>query len=260
MKIASWNVNSVKSRLPHLLDWLKAVKPDVVCLQEIKTVEENFPRLEIEAAGYQAAVVGQKAYNGVAILSPHPIEVLERRLPGDKADDQARYLEARIKGVRIACLYLPNGNPVGSEKFDYKLRWLDRLKRHADALLKTEEAFVLAGDFNVIPAGEDVFDPKGWEGDALYHTRSRAKFRTLLFSGLTDAFRGLHPEKLAFTYWDYQGRAFDRDLGLRIDHLLLSPQAADRLLACDIDKRPRAKEKPSDHTPIWCELEDQMSA
>ena len=190
--------------------------------------------------------------------------MLERRLPGEKADEQARYLEARIEGVRVASVYLPNGNPVGTEKFDYKLRWIDRLKRHAEALLKTEEPFVLAGDFNVIPSKADVYDPAGWEKDALYDLRTREKFRALVYLGLTDGFRTLHPETVAFTYWDYQGGAWQRDLGLRIDHLLLSPQAADRLTACEIDKAPRKKEKPSDHTPIWCELgpepNGQMSA
>lgn len=254
MKIATWNVNSVKIRLPHLLDWLEAAAPDVVCLQEIKTIEENFPALEIKAAGYDTAIVGQKAYNGVAILSKHPIEVLERRLPGEKADEQARYVEARIKDVRIASIYLPNGNPIHTEKFDYKLRWLDRLTHHAEALLKTEEPFVLAGDFNVIQAGIDVHDPKNWTQDALYDLRTREKFRTLLHLGLTEAFRTLHPKAQAYTFWDYQGGAWQRDLGLRIDHLLLSPQAADRLEACEIDKTPRGKEKPSDHTPIWCQL------
>lgn len=254
MKIASWNVNSIKSRLPHLLAWLDAAKPDVVCLQETKTIEENFPFFEIEAAGYTAAVAGQKAYNGVAILSAHPMEVLEKRLPGEKADDQARYVEVRVEALRVGSVYLPNGNPVGTEKFDYKLRWMDRLKRHAHALLKTEDPFVLAGDFNVIPTGLDVYDLEGWEKDALYDLRTREKFRALIYLGLTDAFRALHPETIAFTYWDYQAGAWQRDLGLRIDHLLLSPEAADRLTACEIDKGPRKKEKPSDHTPIWCEI------
>ncbi|MCE2510582.1 MAG: exodeoxyribonuclease III [Alphaproteobacteria bacterium] len=264
MKIASWNVNSIKVRLPHLLAWLKAAKPDVVCLQETKTVEDNFPFLEIEAAGYTAAVAGQKTYNGVAILSAHPMTVTEKRLPGNKADEQARYVEAEIEGVRVASVYLPNGNPVGTEKFDYKLGWMERLKRHAEGLLKTETPFVLAGDFNVIPSKADVHDPEGWEKDALYDPRTRAKFRALLYLGLTDAFRTLHPQTMAFTYWDYQGGAWQRDLGLRIDHLLLSPQATDRLTACEIDKAPRKLEKPSDHTPVWCELgpepTGQMSA
>lgn len=254
MKVASWNVNSIKTRLPHVLAWLDMAAPDVLCLQETKTVEENFPALEIEAAGYKSAVVGQKAYNGVAILAKAPIEVLERRLPGEKADEQARYVEARIEGVRVASVYLPNGNPVTTEKFDYKLRWLDRLTRHTEALLKTEEPFVLAGDFNVIPTAMDVHDPKGWTEDALYTLPTREKFRALVYLGLTDAFRSLHPAAHAYTFWDYQGGAWQRDLGLRIDHLLLSPQAADRLETCEIDKSPRAKEKPSDHTPIWCQI------
>jgi len=254
VKIASWNVNSVKARLPILLEWLKTARPDVVCLQETKTVEETFPAFEIEAAGYATAVVGQKSYNGVAILANAPIEVLERRLPGEPDDEQARYIEARIGDVRVASIYLPNGNPVATEKFDYKLRWLDRLKRHSEALLKTEEPFVLAGDFNVIPTAIDVFDPKGWEKDALYDLRTREKYRALIHLGLTDAFRIHHPEAGAFTFWDYQSGSWQRDLGLRIDHLLLSPQAADRLEACEIDKSLRAKERPSDHTPVWCSL------
>ena len=183
MKIASWNVNSIKSRLPHLLAWLKAAKPDVVCLQETKTIEENFPFFEIEAAGYAATVAGQKAYNGVAILSAIPLEVFEKRLPGETADDQARYVEVLVETLRVASVYLPNGNPVGTEKFDYKLRWMDRLKRHAEALLKTEEPFVLAGDFNVIPAREDVYEPQRWEGDALYDLRTRERFRALTYLG-----------------------------------------------------------------------------
>ncbi len=257
VKVATWNVNSIKVRLPHVLDWLAEAKPDVLLLQELKTVAENFPYLEIEAAGYKAAVVGQKAYNGVAILSRHPLEDLLERLPGDGNDEQARYLEATTCGLRVASIYLPNGNPTDSEKYPYKLAWMARLGKHAAGLLAGERSIVLGGDYNVIPAPEDVFDPAGWEADALYRLDTRRAFRAVLNLGLTDAYRALHREAGAYTYWDYKGVAWSADQGLRIDHLLLSPQAADRLTACEIDRGPRGKEKPSDHTPIWCELEER---
>lgn len=256
VKVASWNVNSIKARLPHVLDWLKTAAPDVLVLQEIKCLEENFPRLEIEEAGYQAAVVGQKTYNGVALLSRHEIKVTAERLPGDRSDDQARYVEAQTAGLRVGGLYLPNGNPVASEKFPYKLSWMERLIEHAEALLASEEKVLLLGDYNVIPEPGDCYDPRAWEGDALFRRESRAAFRALLHLGFSDAFRTLHPRaERAFTFWDYQGGAWDQDHGIRIDHILLSPQAADVLSACEIDKDPRGKAKASDHTPIWCELE-----
>ncbi|MEE8189081.1 MAG: exodeoxyribonuclease III [Kiloniellales bacterium] len=257
VKVATWNVNSIKVRLPHVLDWLAEARPDVLLLQELKTVAENFPYLEIEAAGYKAAVVGQKAYNGVAILSRHPLEDLLERLPGDGNDEQARYLEATTCGLRVASIYLPNGNPTDSEKYPYKLAWMARLGKHAAGLLAGERSIVLGGDYNVIPAPEDVFDPAGWEADALYRLDTRRAFRAVLNLGLTDAYRALHRGAGAYTYWDYKGVAWSADQGLRIDHLLLSPQAADRLTACEIDRGPRGKEKPSDHTPIWCELEER---
>ncbi|MFQ6018381.1 MAG: exodeoxyribonuclease III [Kiloniellaceae bacterium] len=255
VKIATWNVNSVKARLPNLLAWLKAARPDVVLLQEIKTVEENFPRLELEALGYHAAVAGQKGYNGVAILSREPVEDLMRRLPGEPADEQARYLEGTTFGFRVASIYLPNGNPVESDKFSYKLRWMARLRDHVAELLSSERPAVLGGDYNVIPAAEDCYDPAAWAEDALFKPETRRAFRAILNLGVTDAFRALHREAGAYTYWDYQGIAWSADHGLRIDHLLLTPQAADRLAACQIDKAPRGKDKASDHTPVWCELE-----
>lgn len=255
MKIATWNVNSVKSRTAHLVDWLDQFQPDVVCLQELKCQEDAFPMMEIQAAGYQAAVSGQKTYNGVAILSRAPLEVTATRLPGDDGDDQARYIEAVIDGdVRVASIYLPNGNPLGTEKFDYKLNWMNRLYTHARSLLETEQPVVLAGDYNVIPEAGDCYDPKSFAGDALFQPESRAAFRKILHLGYTEAFRALHSELGRFSWWDYRGGGWQKDHGVRIDHLLLSPQAADRLTACDIDRTPRGWEKPSDHTPVWVEL------
>jgi exodeoxyribonuclease-3 len=255
VKIATWNVNSIKARLPNVLAWLSEAEPDVLLLQELKTVADNFPRLEFEAAGYRTAVVGQKAYNGVAIVSREAIEDLVTGLPGEPEDEQARYLEGSTCGLRVASIYLPNGNPVESEKYPYKLRWMARLRAHVVNLLAGERALVLGGDYNVIPAPEDVYEPAGWAGDALYKLETRRAFRALVNLGLSDAFRALHPEPGAYTYWDYKGVAWSADQGLRIDHLLLSPQAADRLTACEIDRKPRGREKASDHTPIWCELQ-----
>ncbi len=254
VKIASWNVNSIKKRLPNLLDWLAEANPHVVLLQELKTVEAGFPKVEIEAAGYQSAMVGQKSYNGVAVLSREPIEVALTRLPSEEADEQARYLEVLTCGLRVASIYLPNGNPPDSEKYPYKLRWMERLRTHAASLLASEEAFVLGGDYNVIPAPADCHSPQAWQGDALFKPETRRQFQALLNLGLTEAFRALNDGGGHYTFWDYQGGAFENDDGIRIDHLLLSPQAADRLLACEIDAGPRAKASPSDHTPICCEL------
>lgn len=263
VKIATWNVNSVKARLPNLLTWLGEAAPDVVLLQEIKCVDDAFPRMEIEDLGYNVAVHGQKTYNGVAILSKGPLDDIRRGLPDGEGDDQARYIEAVASFgplvLRIASIYLPNGNPVGeplSEKYLYKLAWMDRLRRHAETLLALEEPMVLAGDYNIIPTPADVYAPEAWREDALFRMESREKFRAIANLGLTDAFRALHPDQArAYTFWDYQAGAWQRDNGLRIDHLLLSPQAADLLTACDIDKTPRGREKASDHTPIWCELQ-----
>lgn len=262
MKIATWNVNSVKARLPNVIRWLKDAEPDVACLQEIKCINENFPTEAFEELGYNVAVNGQKTYNGVAILSKRPVEDLTNRLPGDSSDDQARYLEAVIPTqgtdgpsvVRVASIYLPNGNPVDSDKYGYKLKWMDRLHKHVEKLLTYEEPLVLAGDFNVIPTPEDVYDPEGWADDALFRVETRRKYRTLVNLGLTDAFRACNTTPHAYTFWDYQRGAWAKDHGIRIDHLLLSPQAADHLNACEINRTPRGWEKPSDHTPIWCEL------
>ena len=256
MKIACWNVNSIKVRLPHLCDWLKEAAPDVVLLQETKVTDEQFPALEIEDLGYNLAVAGQKTYNGVAVLSKRPLEVEHRTLPGDPGDGQARYLEAVTGGVRVISVYVPNGNPVDSEKFPYKLAWLERLRKRVIGLLKTEDAFVIGGDYNVAPTDADAYDPAGWAKDALCLPETRAAFRRLVHLGLTDAFRARHHEPGRYSWWDYRGGAWQRDHGLRIDHLLLSPQAADRLEDADIDKIPRARDKASDHTPVWCTLQN----
>ena len=255
MKIASWNVNSVKARLPAVIDWLETAAPDVLALQEIKCTADAFPHLEIEAAGYRAAVLGQKTYNGVALISKAAPDSLREGLPGDGEDDQARYVEAVFDGVRVASIYLPNGNPVESDKFPYKLAWMARLRRHAVRLLADEVPTVLGGDFNVIPEPEDCYDPGDWAGDALYRPESRRAFREILYLGWTDAFRSLHARRGgAFTFWDYQRGRWQRGEGIRIDHLLLSPAALDRLEECDIDTIPRSRPKASDHTPIWCNL------
>ncbi len=259
MRIATWNINGVKARLEALVAWLRLAAPDVVCLQEIKTVDEGFPSQEIEGLGYNVAVHGQKGFNGVAILSRAPIEDVRRGLPGDDDDQQARYLEAVIptgRGiVRVASLYLPNGNPIGTEKFAYKLRWLHRLEAHARTLLAHEEPLVLAGDYNIIPEPMDARNPAGWVDDALFQPESRAAWRRLTALGLTDAIRAVAPGPGVYTFWDYQAGAWQKNNGIRIDHLLLSPQAADRLVAADVDKAPRGTEKPSDHTPVWVELD-----
>lgn len=254
MKIASWNVNSIKARLPRVTEWLAEFKPDVVLLQELKTVDETFPYMEIEDLGYNIAVHGQKSYNGVAILSKYPIEDIQKGLPGNEDDEQARYIEATVNNIRVGCIYLPNGNPQPGPKFDYKLRWMDFLVKRAEELLTFEEPFVLGGDYNVIPKDEDCYNPANWVDDALTQPESRERYYKLLNLGLTDALRSFHPSGSNYTYWDYQAGAWNKDNGIRIDHLLLSPQAADRLKACDIDRVPRGKERPSDHTPIWCEL------
>ncbi len=258
MRIATWNVNSVRQRTEHLLRYLADKQPDVLCLQEIKCLEETFPRLEVESAGYNVAVHGQKTFNGVAILSKRPMEVT-RGLPGDDEDTQSRYIEALIPDdhggvVRVASIYLPNGNPVGTEKYPYKLAWMDRLIAHARNLLTLEEPLVLAGDYNVIPENRDVHDPAAWAGDALFLPETRAKFRTLLNLGLTDALRATSDDAGLYTFWDYQAGAWPRNKGIRIDHLLLSPQALDRLERVEIDKDMRAEEKPSDHVPVRIDL------
>lgn len=257
MQIATWNINSVRTRLQNLLAYLRDVSPDVLCLQEIKCTDEQFPRLEIEAEGYNVAVHGQKSWNGVAILSKRPMEV-EHGLAGDEADIQSRYMEALVTTdavpVRVGCLYLPNGNPTDTDKYDYKIAWMERLIARARDLLAQEEPLVLAGDFNVIPGPEDVYDAQAWEGDALYLPRTRSRFREILYLGMTDALRATTDEAKIYTFWDYQAGAWQRDKGIRIDHLLLSPQAADRLARVTIDKARRGDEKPSDHVPIRVDL------
>ena len=256
LKIATWNVNSVRARLPNVTAWLRDAAPDVALFQEIKSTEETFPRGEIEDLGYNVAIRGQKTFNGVALLSKRPIEDIRTELPGDPADGQARYVEAFTCGLRVASIYLPNGNPAPGEKFDYKLAWMERLYAHTQDLLARDEAVVLGGDYNVIPESIDCHDPAAWEGDALFRPESRRMFRSLLHLGLTDAFRALHPETHAYTFWDYQGGAWQKDFGIRIDQLLLSPQASDRLEQSGIDKAPRGKEKASDHTPAWCTIRE----
>jgi len=256
--IATWNVNSIKARLPNALAWLKSASPDVALLQELKCIDNNFPRLEIEELGYHVAVHGQKSYNGVAILSKAPLEDVTVGLPGDAGDEQARYLEATTHGLRVASIYLPNGNPIKTEKFTYKLAWMDRLIDHARSLLASERPVVLGGDYNVIPQDEDVYDPRAFASDALTQPESRQRFRALLNLGYTEAFRALHREPHLYSFWDYQGGAWQNDHGLRIDHFLLSPQAADHLEACDIDRGPRGEPKASDHTPVVCRLSDRL--
>ena len=258
MKLASFNVNSVKAHIDAVLDWLKDAQPDVVGLQETKCVDDAFPRLEMEALGYNVALHGQKTYNGVAILSKHKIADVTRGVP-EFADDQSRYIEAVIEGpkrpFRFVCVYVPNGNPVGTEKYPYKLRWLDRLAHHAQSLLANEEPLAIAGDYNVIPTAADVYDPDGWKDDALFKLETRLHFNRIVNLGFTDAFRACHAEPNRYTFWDYQGGSWQKNKGLRIDHILLSPQAADRLKACGIDKDVRGRDKPSDHVPIWAELD-----
>jgi exodeoxyribonuclease-3 len=254
VKVASWNVNSVKARLPHLLAFLEEAQPDVLCLQETKCLAAEFPMLEVKGLGYHVEVVGQRSYNGVALLSKRPAEELIHGLDGNQEDDQARYIEASFGEVRVASLYLPNGNPVGTDKFAYKLAWMERLSARAHELLRREIPFVLAGDYNVCPTDEDVYDPVAFRDDALCQPESRSRFRALLYLGLTDAYRVFHREPHRYTFWDYQAGRWHRDEGLRIDHVLLSPHAADRVVACEIDKKPRGRERASDHTPIWCEL------
>lgn len=258
MRIATWNVNSIRQRLDHAVRWLSEARPDVVCLQEIKCQTEAFPKEAFEALGYNVTVHGQKTFNGVALLSRLPLEDVTHGLAGDDGDEQARFIEAvvSVKGgvVRVACIYLPNGNPPDTEKYPYKLGFMQRLEAFATDRLKLEEPLVLAGDFNVIPEPRDAADPAAWVNDALFLPRTRAAFRALTHLGLTDALRATTDAERLFTFWDYQAGAWQRDLGIRIDHLLLSPQAADRLIATGVDKHVRAWEKPSDHVPVWADF------
>ena len=256
MRIASWNVNSAKARQDHILDYLKAGSADVLLIQETKTQDVNFPVDLYQNAGWNVVFHGQKSYNGVAIAARQPLTDVMPGLPGDAEDEQARYMEATIDGVRVATIYLPNGNPAPGPKFDYKLAWMERLNIRAKELLRDEIPVVLAGDFNVIPQDIDCYDPPGWEGDALTRAESRAAFNQLSLLGYTDALRACHPGQVLYSYWDYQAGAWQKDNGVRIDHLMLSPEAADRLVAAEVDKGPRGLEKPSDHTPVWVELRD----
>jgi exodeoxyribonuclease III len=259
MRIATWNVNSIKQRLDNLTAWLKEREPDVVCLQETKCVDAAFPREEVEALGYNVAAHGQKTFNGVAVLSKLRFDEVTPRLPGDDEDDHARFIEVVVssnnRAVRIASVYLPNGNPPSTDKYQYKLRWMDRLLHYVDGRLRLEEPLVMAGDYNVIPAAADASDPSAWTGDALFLPQTRAKFGALLYRGLTEAVRATTDADKTYTFWDYQAGAWQKNTGIRIDHLLLSPEAADLLTAVGIDRHVRGWEKPSDHVPAWIELE-----
>ncbi len=258
MKLATFNINGIKARIEALPAWLTAAQPDVVCLQEIKSVDEGFPREMFEALGYRVETHGQKSFNGVALLSKLPLEDVTRGLPGDDSDEQARWIEATVMGrrpVRVCGLYLPNGNPAPGPKYDYKLAWMARMETRARALLAQEEPTVFCGDYNVIPQDADAARPELWTTDALALPASRAAFRRLLALGLTDAFRARNAAAGHYTFWDYQAGAWERNNGIRIDHLLLSPQAADLLRDAQIDKQVRAGDKPSDHVPIWIELD-----
>jgi exodeoxyribonuclease-3 len=255
MKIATFNVNGIASRLPHLLDWLERESPDVACLQELKALDRGFPILAVRNAGYGAIWHGQRSWNGVAILvkGADPIEI-SRRLPGDPRDIQSRYIEARVNGIVIGCLYLPNGNPQPGPKFDYKLAWFDRLISRAQAILDSGEPAVLAGDYNVVPTDFDIYDPRSWRRDALLQPESREAYQRLLAQGWIDALRERHPGERIYTFWDFFRGHWARDAGLRIDHLLLSPNLADRLVDADVDRWVRGRPKPSDHAPAWVEL------
>jgi exodeoxyribonuclease III len=258
MKIATYNVNGVNGRLPVLVRWLGETKPDVVCLQELKAPQEKFPGEAIREAGYHALWHGQKSWNGVAILarSGEPQEV-RRVLPGDPEDVHSRYIEAMVDGVVVGCLYLPNGNPAPGPKLDYKLRWFERLTKHAADLLASGKPVVLTGDYNVMPTELDVYKPESWVNDALFLPEVRAAFQKLVAQGWTDAIRTLHPDEKIYTFWDYFRNAYGRNAGLRIDHFLLSPAVAKRLVAAGVNRDVRGWEKSSDHAPVWIELTDK---
>ena len=257
MRIATYNVNGINGRLPNLLRWLAEAAPDIVCLQELKAPDEKFPAPAIRSAGYGAIWHGQKSWNGVAILArgAEPRET-RRGLPGDPDDTHSRYIEAAINGIIVGCLYLPNGNPAPGPKFDYKLRWFERLVGHAESLIASDERVVLAGDYNVMPTDLDVYAPERWLDDALFRPEVRDAYRRLVAQGWTDAVRKLHPGERIYTFWDYWRNAFARNAGLRIDHLLLSPPLAQRLTKAGVDREVRALEKASDHAPAWIELSD----
>lgn len=257
MKIATFNINGIKARIAALPEWLKDAQPDVALLQEIKSVDEGFPRELFEDMGYNVETHGQKSFNGVAILSKLPLEDVRRGLPGDNSDEQARWIEATVVGkqaIRVCGLYLPNGNPAPGPKYDYKLAWMARLQARAEALLAEETPFLMAGDYNIIPQDEDARHPEVWQEDALARPESRAAYRRLVNLGLTEAFRARVHGPEHYSFWDYQAGAWNKDDGIRIDHFLLSPAVADILVDCQIDKHVRAGEKPSDHVPVWVEL------
>ncbi len=258
MKIATYNVNGVNGRLPVLLKWLSESAPDIVCLQELKAPQEKFPQQPIQDAGYNAIWHGQKSWNGVAILSRNVMPEERRRvLPGDDEDTHSRYIEAMVNGIVIGCLYLPNGNPAPGPKFDYKLRWFERLTAHAKELFASGLPVILTGDYNVMPTELDVYKPERWVDDALFRPETRAAFHNLAAQGWTDALRKLHPDEVIYTFWDYFRNAFGRNAGLRIDHFLLSPQIDKRLVAAGVDSYVRGWEKSSDHAPVWIELKDE---
>jgi exodeoxyribonuclease III len=252
MKVATFNINNINRRLPNLLSWLSAAKPDIVCLQELKAAENEFPRVPIEKAGYRAVWRGQKSWNGVAILARKAEPVLTRTdLPGDKDDRDARYIEAAVSGILVGCLYLPNGNPQPGPKFAYKLAWFNRLRAHAAKLLKQDLPVVLAGDYNVAPTALDIYPTKSWDKNALIQPKSRAAFASLIDQGWLDAIRTVHPTQPMFTFWDYKRNRWPRDAGLRLDHLLLSPALAPRLAKAGVDRAVRGQEDASDHAPAW---------
>jgi len=259
MRIATWNVNSVRQRLDHLVAWLKERQPDIVCLQEIKCVDDAFPREPLEALGYNVAVHGQKTFNGVALLSKLPFDEVAPGLIGDESDVQARFLEALVSTktgvVRVVSLYLPNGNPPNTEKYPYKINWMERLSNFTRERLKLEEPLLLCGDYNVIPTAADAKRPDAWVNDALFLPKTREKFRSLINLGLTDAIRAVSDAGDLYTFWDYQAGAFQKNDGIRIDHILMSPQATDRLVDAGIDKHVRGWEKPSDHVPVYVDLD-----
>ena len=257
MKLATFNINGIRARMPRLLEWLEREQPDVACLQELKCADEALPVADIEAAGYGAVWHGQKGFNGVAILTKGAAPALRRvGLPGDPDDSHSRYIEAEVGGLIVASIYLPNGNPIGTAKFDYKLKWIERLRAHAAELLAEEQPVVLAGDFNVVPEDRDVFSMRAAANDALVQPETRAAWRQLIYQGWTDALRAFHPdEDKLWTFWDYTAGAWPRDAGFRIDHLLCSPSATDRLKAAGVDRWVRGEEKASDHAPTWVEFD-----
>lgn len=255
VKIASWNVNSVRARLQNILEWLSHSEIDVLLIQEIKCIEDQFPKLEFESLGYEVAMNGQKSYNGVAILSRLPMCEIVIGLPNYMEDDQSRYIEANVRGIIFSSIYLPNGNPINSDKFNYKIAWMEKLKEHSKRLLGREIAIVLGGDFNVVPDDDDVHDPLAWQNDALCQLETRKKYRELINLGFSDAFRVFNDTPGRYTFWDYQGGAWPKDHGVRIDHFLLSPHALDICSGCSIDTSPRGKSKASDHTPILVEID-----